>query len=112
MTEQPVLITSIIAQEDLIKNSCVGFDGEYIAEGEPCLGIVNADTAQGEQCPVIVSGIALVITGDVVTKGNFVKAGDGGCIDAGSEPTFNNYLIGIALDASSGANELIRVLLK
>lgn len=112
MTEQPILITSITADNNLVKHSCVGFDGEAIAEGEPCLGIVNADTVQGEQCPVIVSGIALVTSGGAINKGRYVKSGDDGCIDAGIGPTFDTTIIGVALDSASGSGELIRVLLK
>jgi len=113
MTEQPVLITSIVANNDTPKYHLVDFNGYGIGEAEPFFGVAAADTASGEQCPVIVKGIAIIKSGGAITKGNFVKSGDEGtCIDATAAPTFNNYLVGLALDSASGAGELIRVLLK
>lgn len=113
MTEQPILITSITATEDLVKNTCVGFNGQKLIANQPCLGIVSADTAQGEECPVMVNGIAIVKTDDAVNQDNFVKSGNNsGVVSAGGTPTFSNILIGIALDSAAGAGELIRVLLK
>lgn len=108
-TEQPILITTITAGDILSKGTCVGYDGKSVAEAEVTFGIVNADTSIGEECPVMVLGIALCITGGAITAGNFVKTGDDGVIDASAAPTFNNYLVGVALDDATAAGELVRV---
>ena len=59
--------------------------------------------------PVIVCGIALVKTGAAITKGaKLISDDDGKAIpfEEGID------VLGIALDAASAANQLIRVLLK
>lgn len=135
-TEQPLLITSIKASADLSKNHFVGFDGNLPVANSKPLGVVNADTGAGNMCPVVVSGIALVKTASAVQRGsavatdasgravpvlNFTVSIPQGLTPVQSTSSFPSLLInggmlpqsvaGYALDASSGADELIRVLL-
>lgn len=106
-TEQPILITSILAADDLAKNTFIDFFG-YTANGSAkCLGVCNADTSTDEQAPVTVKGIALVKTSVAFVIGDAIKVdGSGLATVIGVGP-----IEGYALDAASGANELIRVLL-
>ena len=113
-TEQPILITSVEAQSDLSKHYCIKPDGSLASsEGDSFLGVCNADTLQGEQMPVMVKGIALVYSADAIIQGKMVITSDDGLVSQ-LEPatTIENYIVGIALDSASGANELIRVLLR
>jgi Uncharacterized conserved protein (DUF2190) len=112
-TEQPILITSITASGDagatISKNLLIGFTGAILSNGAKQLGVCNADTYVGEQMPVMVTGIALIKSYAAITLGAALMCGDEGKVspkDAGGE------LVGYALDAANGADELIRVLLK
>lgn len=107
-TEQPLLITSIIASANLSKNLFVGFNGALPASDVKALGVVNADSDLGENTPVMVQGIALVYSYDVISKGAAVTTHSSGKAKAvESSEVINGY----ALDSASAANELIRVLL-
>ncbi len=107
-TEQPVLILSIDAAADIDKNLFVGFDGALCAAGAKSLGVSNADTLSGEEMPVMTNGVALVLSGAAVSQGDPVEA------DASGKaiPVSAGEKNGDSLDAASGADELIRVLLK
>lgn len=109
LTEQPILITSIKCNQPtgITKYRFVSFGGTWGSEGNKSLGVCNADTSQNEEMPVTAKGIALVITGGGIPLGSAVQAFDEGVAavqDAG--PTE-----GYALDAATGAGQLIRVLL-
>lgn len=106
-TEQPIMITSIQAASDFsnAKNIFIGFDGDTCGNGAKALGVLNTNTAQYEQAPVTASGIALILTGNAVTVGAKLQSnGSGKAI-----PFSSGEANGFALDASSGADELIRV---
>lgn len=108
-TEQPILITSITATEDLssAKNLAIAYNGAICVDGDLALGILAADTNNGEQAPVIVQGIALVKSGGAISITNIVEAdSEGRAILSSTGRPF-----GRALDAASGAGEYIRVLL-
>jgi hypothetical protein len=108
-TEQPVLITSILATADLSEkqNLFIGFDGAVCGNGVKPLGVLNANTNLNEQAPLTCLGISLVYSGAAVSKGAKVQ-----CNAAGKVITYaSGAVAGFALDASTGADELIRVLL-
>jgi len=107
-TEQPVLITSVTAQADTLPYLFVGFDGAVLSSAVKALGVSNAETPQDEQLPLLAVGIALVTSGDAVSVGDQVESDTNGKavpLDAGVS---NGY----ALDQATGADEVIRVLLK
>ena len=109
LTEQPILITSITSKEPAgaLKNRFINFDGVYSSDGQKSLGVSNADTDQGEMLPVTCKGIALVLTGDAIS------------LDSGMQTTDDGYAIvkaagpleGYAMDAATGAGQLIRIVL-
>lgn len=107
-TEQLILITSITATADIAKNLFIGFDGALCAGGAKALGVVNDDSLADEQTPVGAVGIALILSGDAVSSGDAVESDAVGKAVSFSAGEINGY----ALDDASGANELIRVLLK
>lgn len=108
-TEQPILITSILASADLSakQNLFIGFDGAVCGNGVKPLGSLNANTNQTEMAPVVCAGIALVYSGAAISAGAKLQ-----CNSAGKAITYSSGAVaGYALDASTGADELIRVLL-
>lgn len=104
-TEQPILITSIKAPANVLKNLFIGFDGALCGNGAKALGVCNADTSKDEMTPVTSVGIALVISGNAVTLGDPIQS------DANGKaiPFASGSLNGYAMDAATGANELIRI---
>lgn len=105
-TEQPILITSVLAAEDLTKNLFVDFYGNKSNGSSKSLGVCNADTSLGEEAPILCRGIALVKTGEAISIGSEIKVNNGLAVEIGVSP-----VEGFALDAASSAGELIRVLL-
>jgi hypothetical protein len=106
-TEQPILITSIIAPADLSakKNYFIGFDGNVCGNGAKALGVLNANTNSGNQAPVMTIGIALTYTGAEINQGAKVQSDANGKAITFASGEVNGY----ALDAAAGADELIRI---
>lgn len=136
LTEQPILITSVKAAVDISKNFFVSFDGNLCSADAKALGVCNADTSANNEMPVTVKGIALVYSGGAITQGsavssdangkavaaaNFsvsVPSGTTGVTSNAAQPDLTEAgsvlpqaINGYALDAASGADELIRVML-
>lgn len=107
-TEQPLLITSVEAAADTTPFLFVGFDGAVLAAPTKALGVSHADTPLGEQLPVTAKGIALVLSGGAVAVGAEVEADANGKAVTLAAGVSNGY----ALDEATGADEVIRVLLK
>ncbi|MBK8946424.1 MAG: DUF2190 family protein [Ignavibacteriae bacterium] len=107
-TEQSTLITSVLMPADRTKNLFIGLDGALCGNGAKALGVLNADTQANDYGPVMTSGIALVVSGAAVTLGAKVQSNANGQAIVFASGEFN----GFALDAATGANQLIRVLLK
>jgi hypothetical protein len=108
-TEQPILITSIkcALNTGIEKHRFVGFDGNYGADGYKSLGVCNADTSVDEMIPVVAKGIAIVKTAGAISLGAAVKSFDDGLATAWDAGPVEGY----AMDAASGSDELIRILL-
>ena len=108
-TQQPILITSIAAAEDLSakQNLLIKIDGTLCGNGEKALGALAANTNDTEMAPVICLGIANVYSGDVITAGDKLQSNA-----AGKVITYaSGETVGYALDAATGADEIVRVLL-
>ena len=106
-TEQPILITSIVAKVNLAKNLFIGFDGDICGNAAKALGVCNAETDLGEQAPVMSKGIALGLSGAAITLGDKIQSDASGKAITFSSGEAN----GFALDAATGADEAIRVML-
>ena len=135
-TEQPVLITSIKAAVNIVKNYLIGFDGNLCSANTKPLGVSNANANSGEQLPLTCKGIALVYSYQAITQGAALVCQTGGKVapaanfnvvvpngstqvnSNAAQPTLTlsgsvlpQTIVGYALDSASGADELIRVLL-
>ncbi len=108
-TEQPILITSILAPVNLSQNLFVGFDGNLPSADSKTLGVVNANTNSGNYAPVMVQGIALVKSSAAISQGSPVTTDASGKVKTVSTTEKIN---GYALDAATDADQLIRILLK
>lgn len=119
-TEQPILITSIQNKygATIVSGHFVTYSGSLGNSSEDnnqIIGVCNAETDDLEYMPVVVSGIALVLSGGLINAGSKVYT-DGGpayAISFTDPPTAAELqqVVGMAVDAAAGANELIRVLL-
>lgn len=109
LTEQPILITSVKCTEatQILKNRFVSFAGAYATPSTKALGVVNADTNEGEYVPVTAKGVAIVETGDAISLGGAIEVFDDGV----AVPFSAGPLEGYAMDTASAAGQLIRILL-
>jgi hypothetical protein len=101
----PVLTVSFAVASDIPKARFIGFNGALCAQNAKALGVSEVDTKQGQQMPVIVYGIALVESGGAVNVGDAVTSDANGK----AVPAETNPVNGYALDAASGAGEIIRI---
>jgi len=135
-TEQPILITSVTAAEDLstAKNLFIGFDGKKCLANKKALGVAVDTALINEQVPVATSGIKLVLSGGVISAGDAVvsdanskavkasalsvsvPAGATAVTSASAQPTLTvagselpQSINGYALEPATGADQLIRV---
>jgi len=109
-TEQPILITSIEATEDIPKHrfvSVLGGLAPAFETSQTTLGICNADTKQGEQCPVMVNGIALVEASTAIVVGKPIVPSANGKAMSNTDGRFAGY----ALDNAVADGDIIRILL-
>jgi hypothetical protein len=132
----PLGSVSVLAAVNLSKHIFVGFDGNVCAANAKAVGVSEVDTAGGEMAGVIFSGVALVKTGGAITAGAAVVSDSSGRAAAASALTFtipagstnvtsssaqpaltktgsvlSQAINGYAMDAASGTDEIIRVLL-
>lgn len=108
MTEKlykPLLMDSIKAAVDLDKQRFIGFDGNYCAENAKALGVCDVEIESGQFAPVALFGILLIKTGGSITAGSKVASDASGYAVTFTTGESNGY----ALDASSGAGEVIRI---
>ena len=135
-TTQPLGTLSVLAAASLGKNLFVGFDGNIASANAKAAGVSDAKTDSGEMCPVVYSGIALIISGGTIPQGRAIVVGSGGkaalagdlslTIPGGGTAVYSytaqpsitpigcvpvQQIMGWAIDASSGADQLIRIML-
>jgi Uncharacterized conserved protein (DUF2190) len=79
------------------------------------LGVCIADTNHDDMSPICINGIVIVKTGGAINKGSHVSC-DGPIYQLNyTDPKTTqelNSCVGMALDAATAADELIRVLIK
>ena len=137
-TENPVLISSVKTTVAITKNLFINFNGSLCANSAKALGVSNADADLGEELPVMIAGIALVYSGaaitlnangykEVISDGNgkareannlsvSVPAGATPVASTSAQPNLTEAgsippesINGYAMDAATGADQLIRV---
>lgn len=107
-TFQSALTVGITAAAALTKHRFVGFDGNVPSANAAVLGVVQADTASGQQATVDCLGVLVVETAGAITQGAAVATDNAGKAVAHS----TGEKVGWAVDAASGAGEFIRVMVK
>jgi hypothetical protein len=135
-TQIPLGSASVTAASALTKNLFIGFDGALCGASAKSLGVSDTGAACCEQIPVIISGIALVLSGGSFSRGSAVTSNSAGkavaatafsvtvpsgatqvtssaaqpnLVEAGS--VLPESINGYALDESTGSDQLIRILL-
>ena len=136
-TYKPGVVDSILAAADLARNLFIGFDGNVCGADAKAKGVSEVKTTSGEQCPVVINGIGLVLSGAAITavgkplvsdaNGKAIEAtafsvsvpvdttpvlsdaAQPNLVEAGS--VLPQAINGYALDTASGADKLVRVLL-
>lgn len=107
-TYQPVLITGITAAANLTtKYLFIGFDGNLASAGAAALGVLQAETDSGDEAPVGVQGIFLVVAGEAIDVGEGVEVGTNGkaaALDSGVQ-------VARALDEATQDGDIIRVIM-
>lgn len=104
-TQQPVLITSVVALVDLPRNRFANFAGGLCAAGAKALGTVQADTEADNVAPVSALGICLVAAGAAVAAGAEVESDASGRAVTLATGKSN----GFAMDAATAAGDVIRI---
>lgn len=105
-TYKPLLMESILAQTDIEKQRFIGFDGNYCQAGQKALGVSDVETETGQYTPVAINGILLVKTlGNIAVGARITSNAQGYAATAPGQAETNGY----ALDAASGAGEVIRI---
>lgn len=102
---KPLLIDSIKSAVNIEKQRFIGFDGNYCSANTKALGISDVEIEAGQFAPVAVSGILLVKTAGVITKGSKVASDSNGFAVAFTTGESNGY----SLDEAAGAGEIIRI---
>lgn len=105
-THQPILTTSVTAAAALNRFQFVGFDGAVCAAGAKALGVAEASADAGEQAPVNLLGVILVMAGAPIKAGAEVES------DATGQaiPKAAGASSGYALDAAAAGGDVIRIL--
>lgn len=106
-TEQPILITSVLAGEAIAKHLFVKADGTIAGANEKALGVANDELDNAQYGPVVILGISLVKTGGAVAQGAKIASDADGKAVTHSSGEYNGW----ALDAAAGADEVIRIIL-
>jgi len=106
-TEQPILITSIVAKESFPKYRFISFNGYLSAEGTKPFGVSQTEADVNEFVPIVTQGIAVVSAADYIDVGSKVKVMD----DGYAADYDGGEVAGYALDQSAGPGQLIRILL-
>ena len=119
-TENPVLIISAVAAEDLTNDqyrwmvlASTGFRRPD-SEAEVVIGILQNAPKVGEEASVMVAGISKLQMNDALGLGAFVKAEYVSAADAGKGKTAAadlSHARGIVMEASAAEDDLASVLL-
>lgn len=97
---------TIAAAAAISKHILVGMTGAVCGADAKPLGVSEVDVASGEQMSVITSGVVLCTTGAAVSAGAKLESDSAGKVVTWAT---SGEVVGWALDAASGANEVIRV---
>ncbi len=121
-TEQPILTTTVkfSATVDypytIPAHSCIAANGASTSDPSRAIGVCPVETtfdsaSDYNLVTVVVAGIVLVFCNEAITLGAWVRATDNGKVsDTDVDPSANEtFPVGVALDATTGANQLLRI---
>ena len=111
-TNKEVLISSVLATEDLIyPNRFVKTNGKVAGAGEKVYGILTEKTLDTQMAPVVVMGEYAVESGATITAGDTLKSGALGVAIKDTDDTFG-YIgtnsAAVALEGCTGSGILIK----
>lgn len=101
-----ILATTVLAMGELIGNRFITAKGKQATSDDVIFGIVPVDAKLGESVAVEVLGVGIVESGGVIAVGDKVRSDAQGCAVKSDTGQF------IALSATAGANEPVKVLLR
>ncbi|HSA05681.1 MAG TPA: DUF2190 family protein [Candidatus Gastranaerophilales bacterium] len=105
-TYKPLLMDSIKAAVDIEKQRFINFNGNYCGDKQKAYGVSDVEMEAGQYAPIALNGILLIKTSGVLAVGDKVTSDAvGKAKKAGDADPLNGY----ALDAASGADEVIRI---
>lgn len=103
---KPLLIDSIKAQTNLLKQRFIGFDGNVCSAGAKAYGVCDVETESGQFAPAAILGILLIETGGAIAaKAKVTSDASGRAVAITSTEEVNGY----ALDAATAAGDVIRI---
>lgn len=106
-TEYSTLIASIEAAVQLAQDKrFIGFDGNYAGAGESALGVLQAPTEAGQQAPVMVYGIPLVLSGTTLAS---IGIGIESDANGKAVPHTTGALLAYLQDVATAADQEVRV---
>lgn len=108
MQKRVIFSLSLVASSVVAASRFIDFDGNHAAADEKPLGVSAYAAETGAALTVDVLGTAMVESGGAIAKGGPIKPAANGLAiaQAGSGP-----IVAYALQAATGANQLIEVLL-
>lgn len=105
-TKSIVAVATMLATGELIGNRFVSAKGKQATTSDVIFGIACVDAKAGESLAVEILGVGVVESGGVIEIGDKVGSDAQGCAIKSDTGQF------IALSATAGANEPVKVLLR
>ncbi|MPY07400.1 DUF2190 family protein [Moraxella catarrhalis] len=105
-TKSAIVAVTMLAMSELIGNRFVSAKGRQATADDSIFGIVPVDAKQGESVAVEILGVSIVESGGAIEEGDKIGSDTQGCAIKSETGQF------IALSATSGANEPVKVLLR
>lgn len=104
----PILSLTLVAGATLSANRFVNLDGTVPEAGSAAFGVVRSSASSGDTVTVDVQGVVAVETGGSFSAGQELQCTVSGRVVAASGGT----VLGVALQASTGAGQFVMVLLR
>ena len=103
---KPLLIDSIKAEENIVQQRFIGFDGKYCKAGAKAIGVADVDVDKGQFVPVAITGVLLVEAGGTISIGDAITSDD---LGRAVKPTSPSEINGYAQDDAT-EGQIIRIL--
>ena len=108
---QPGIKASITTTANVTARRAISLTGAHATAGAKVLGVSINDTTSGQATAVVISGVSAITSGAAVAVGDYVKSDATG--RAVPSAVVDNQLpadaFGLALEAATAADQIIRV---